>query len=514
MVSEIRAGKALWLLLLAVIVILAAFTSFVPVVSVGFFLVFLVFGGAVLIFRQPNWTVLFLVIYMPFESFILSKLPVSDQLYLALQFFSELLIYGTFVLVMVKRFLQRPVFPRTAVDVPIILLLVIILASILVNQVPTWGSLLNFRSLFRYVVLFYLVVNLNLTRKWASRILLAILVTGIIQILLGGLQLMNVGAVDTFLLPRLSEAEIIGQTRSFHLVARGREIGSIYGTLGDTLYYGLFLLVVLAVYLGRITRIKMPQMLFITAVFLAINYSYSRAAVFAMLLMLLVFFRIRFGLGRTAVVAFYGLTAGIIIFLFLFISASRSSYVNPADRQQNVLQNLSGIFSPTYFEIAQKQRLGMLLGVTPTVLANKPFLGYGPDNEETIKRINESNPSFLLTPLQGRTAAGFEDVYWIAFLAYHGILGLVTLAYIHLKFYQFGWYTYRRTEVVVIRKLAVAVMCLVATTPLLLFFNQTLEFRIYGFYFWLLPALLMNLYAQERKGELQPQAGRELNGTT
>ena len=47
-------------------------------------------------------------------------------------------------------------------------------------------------------------------------------------------------------------------------------------------------------------------------------------------------------------------------------------------------------------KVAQKQRLGALIGNVPTVLANKPLLGYGADQNTTIERLNKSKRSFLL----------------------------------------------------------------------------------------------------------------------
>ena len=42
----------------------------------------------------------------------------------------------------------------------------------------------------------------------------------------------------------------------------------------------------------------------------------------------------------------------------------------------------------------------------------------------------------------------------------------------------------------VTQRMAIIMLCLVAVTVFLLFFNRTLEFRGYGFYFWLCAGLM------------------------
>ena len=45
----------------------------------------------------------FLVLFMPMEDFVLKFLPISDVLFTALHFFSEMLIYSLFAVVVVVR---------------------------------------------------------------------------------------------------------------------------------------------------------------------------------------------------------------------------------------------------------------------------------------------------------------------------------------------------------------------------------------------------------------------------
>ncbi len=471
-------------------------------VSSHFGLLFLslpfILAVSLIAFYRPYWVVLFLAAFLPFEIIILKFLPVSDQLYLLAQLSGEMLIYLTFLLFVVKKFLQRQFFVRTPLDIPILLFLAIVLITMIVNQPPLVSSLLNVRTLIRYIFLFYLVVNLHLSSQQVSRILQIILIIGAIQLFIGGLQRVGGTAVNQILLPREANAELAGQARSFILASRGREIGSIYGTLGDTIYYAYFLLFVLAIHLGRIRKFNLLNIIFILGIFLAINLSFSRAAVFGFLFLMIILVRSRIGLNRSLM---FVLTTVPYLFLIVFAiiyTANETTFINPVQQEQSIFENIGGVFTRRYFEIAQKQRLGHLLGAAPTILANRPFIGYGPDEETTIDNLNNSDPSYLIVPLKGRTANTFEDVFWVALLGYYGIFGVGLIAFIIYRFYHVAWQISQHAQQHVTRELALATTYTMALAPVLLFFNQTLEFRIYGFYFWLLPAMLFSQMRKEK----------------
>lgn len=486
-----RTSPLIWL------VLIIAILGFVTAVSVNAALLILlsILGLPVVImaFYKPYWIVLFLTAFMPFESLVLKFLPVPDQIYLLAQLISEGLIYLTFALVITKKFINGQNFSRTPIDIPLILFIGIAILSIVVNQSPVVGSLLQLRTLLRYTFLFYLVINMEITAQQANTLLKMIVSIGIIQLVIGGLQLAIGGPINQFLLPRQVETEIAGQTRTFILASRGREIGSIYGTFGDTIYFGYFMLFFLAIYLARMEKIQWLDIAIIGSIFVAVNYSFSRAAVFGFLFIIIIFFRARFGINRS-ILSSIGFVPILILGILLALSTSSSSnFINPVQQEQSIFDNISGIFTRRYIEIAQKQRLGHLLGTAPTILANRPILGYGPDEQTAVEQINTSEPSYLLTPLTGRTANTFEDVFWVALLGYYGILGILILGYLLYQLYHVSWLIYKKANNKTTKQVGLAVTYSVALAPILLFFNQTLEFRIYGYYFWLLPAVMFTL---------------------
>jgi hypothetical protein len=62
-----------------------------------------------------------------------------------------------------------------------------------------------------------------------------------------------------------------------------------------------------------------------------------------------------------------------------------------------------------------------------------------------------------------------------------------------------AWNIHRRARLTLTREVSIAVFCTWALAPLLLFFYRVLEFRVYAFFFWLLPAMMLSLFAYERR---------------
>ncbi len=439
----------------------------------------------------------FLTGYIAFEEFILKFLPVSDTIYSYLRFVSEILIYVAFGKLVIYKLHKGIPFVKTAIDLPIIGFYSVVLLSILVNNSPLMGSLYNVRPMARYIVLFYLVANSALSEKRVTTLLRIILGIGIFQLAAGLIQWVGGSPAFDFFLPRESTLGIAGFTKEYRLLELGREIGSIYGTLGDTVIYGIFMILVLIVYLSHVRRLEYLNLLGAAVLFFFIARSYSRAATFAALLAGGAWYYFHHGWKKT--LQLVGATVLVFGLLLAVVNPFNLEYINPRKARVGLVGNVTGVFSGSYVRIAQKQRLGALIGHVPTVLVNKPILGYGADQNSTIEGLNMSKRSFLLKIL---SKSGFKDVYWVAILCFYGVLGLVFFALIFYQLFRAALKLYKRsvsTSFTMARdmissrltqRIAIIMLCLVAVTVFLLFFNRTLEYRGYGFYFWLCAGLM------------------------
>ena len=442
----------------------------------------------------------FLTGYVAFEEFILKFLPVSDAVYSYLRFFGEILIYVAFGKLVVHKLHRGIPFVKTAIDLPVIGFYCVVLLSIVINSSPLIGSFYNIRPFARYIVLFYLIANSALSERRITTLLRIILVVGGFQLVIGIIQWVGGSAAFDFFLPRESTLTIGGFTKEYRLLEVGREIGSVYGTLGDTVIYGVFMILVLVVYLSRIRRLEYLNLLGAAILFFFIARSYSRAATFSALLAGGAWFFFHHGWKQTLRLAF----ATVLVFgiLLAVVNPFNLEYINPRKARVGLVGNVTGVFSGSYVRIAQKQRLGALIGNVPTVLVNKPILGYGADQNKAIEGLNMSKRSFLLKIL---SKSGFKDVYWVAILCFYGVLGLGFFALIFYQLFRAALRLYKRSinpssvsvgaglvpvHSSVTQRIAIIMLCLVAVTVFLLFFNRTVEFRGYGFYFWLCAGLM------------------------
>ena len=410
----------------------------------------------------------FLTGYVAFEEFILKFLPVSDAVYSYLRFFGEMLIYVAFGKLVIHKLYRGIPFVKTAIDLPVIGFYCVVLLSILVNRSPLIGSLYNIRPFARYIVLFYLIANSNLSERRISTFLRIILGVGILQIGAGIIQWAGGPAAFNFFLPRESTLSIGGFTKEYRLLELGREIGSVYGTLGDTVIYGVFMILVLVIYLSRIRRLEYLNLLGAGILFFFIARSYSRAATFSALLAGGAWFYFQYGWKKTLQLA---LSIAIVFGILLaIVNPFNLEYINPRKARVGLIGNVTGVFSGSYVRVAQKQRLGALIGNVPTVLVNKPILGYGADQNTTIERLNASQRSFLLKILSKN---GFKDVYWVAILCFYGLLGLGFFALIFYRLFCAALDLYRRSVRTPLaasrltRQISIIMLCLVAVTRLL-----------------------------------------------
>ena len=427
----------------------------------------------------------FLTSYVAFEEFVLKFLPVSDAIYSYFRFLGEILIYVAFGRLVIHKLYRGIPFVKTPIDLPVIGFYGVVLLSMVINNSPLMGSLYNIRPLARYIVLFYLVVNSPLSERRIATLLRIILGVGVVQIAVGMIQSFGDSTLYDFFLPRASTLDVAGYTKEFRLLEVGREIGSIYGTLGDTVIYGVFMILVLVIYLSRIRRLEYLNLLGAAVLFFFIARSYSRAATFSALLAGGAWYYFHYGWQKTLRLALA--TALVFGLLLAVVNPFGLEYVNPRKARVGLVGNVTGVFSGSYVRVAQKQRLGALIGNVPTVLANKPILGYGADQNTTIDKLNMSKRSFLFKVLSKK---GFKDVYWIAILCFYGLLGLGLFMLIFYRLFRASLDLYKRAVNKFTKEIAMVMLCLVAVTVFLLFFNRALEFRGYGFYFWLCAGLM------------------------
>lgn len=467
-----------------------------------YFITFGLFGFTVIfvLYYRPYWGILFLISYLPFEETILAHLPISYNAFVAARFLGEFIIFISLIALFIRKWSKGEKLIRTPIDFFPIAFVFIAGSTIFINQSSLIGSLVNLRPLLRYTALFYLVVNMHLEESHIRRVIKLMILIGSVQITIGVFEILFGQNINPFLLPKFSEIEIAGYSKEFVLLTREVKQGSIFGTLGGTKYYSLFMLIVITIYLAQIEKIKIQHILFLLLSILCVSYTYHRAALLGLIIVLLIHYRMRKGRSRL-----FTVVSLLLLILFsgtlVIIDSSlfQREYINPREQQISFIQNFLALFTKDYLERTQTNRLGVITSIPQIVLSESPIVGFGPDRPQTIDRLNSSLYKYE-TPLLRKkefTNTGFEDVYWVALLAYYGLAGISLFITLFLKLYNSSLFIYKNTKQKITRDLSVITACIVGLCVFFLFLENVLEFRSFSFYFWLLPALMYNLYSTE-----------------
>ncbi|MBI1732454.1 MAG: hypothetical protein HYR49_06760 [Gammaproteobacteria bacterium] len=473
-------------------------------------------GNTSNISRWTFYMLLFLAAFMPFEDFLLKFLPGPDELYFASRFISELLILVSLGWMIYHKISQGEPFFQTPVDAPMLVLIAAAVISMILNLVEPIPDLIagivNIRPVFRYVLLFYVIVNTPLSARQVNMIITAIVFAAFFSAMIGLAQFAAGGALDPILMPREADVEVGGEQRYSAIVVGTREIGAIHGPASDTIFYAvsmnLFFLVCLAKVRSGVFAFRYSQErldvgderrsivtkndLLVAAVLpliiLADLLTYVRASLFVILVVLAM--EAFYWLGRR-IALFLG--AGVLMLLMLTLVLFPPTWTGGGATQREIspIEDFTSIFTVDYvINSLENQRLHHVVGVMPTVLLNNPIFGYGPNEEHVVEMIYEARPSFTYRAINEKE---FKDVYWVSFLARFGLVGLLAMIAIFYVLFRSARMVYETTRILALRELSLMVMYMVIVAAIMMMLNRCYELRVFGFYFWFLPGLMFSL---------------------
>lgn len=456
--------------------------------------------------RPKLFLVTVLILTMTFEDFILKWLPVSDTVYSYSRFLSEFSIYALFLYFVVFRLARTGVWRKTKVDLPLLGFVIIALASIVINDAPILGSLVNFRVLIRYALLFYVILNLDLEPEDVRLMFISIMVIAVIQSLIGILQTLQGGATD-FWLPRPTTLEVAGYSKEFTALTGGTERGSVIGAFGYPVSMALFLMIAIICVQSLLITVLRPftlrwflGLLALTLMIIALLLTYSRAAVVAVCLATPILLWLG-GKSRLLFKCILALGAAAFFIGTLFALSgppNQVGFVKVREHYVSPMGNLSILLSPEYWERTQASRQWVIREVGGTLIRQGSFVGFSPD-EQTAKAEIAQRAGGTLSQLISYRA--FEDVYWVAVLAYYGFAGLGLYLLVLWLLFRIAASVAKSTTSIA-RPVGIAFGTLLIVTIPLTLIVQTFEFRVFGFYFWLLAALTYTEYRRTRQNRI------------
>lgn len=460
-----------------------------------------------------TWAIYFLFLFVPFEVILLKYLPVSDRIYGLLLFAVEVFIYILAGLVLFRFLASRKLPIGTPIDKPLWIFIGYSLVITVINQAPMLQSFIGLRVLLRYVPLFYVLCFIQTDRNFPRTIFRGMLAVIGIQTLITAWQ--HYIGLNQVWYPRATELEIGGKQFSFKLLntsfSGGREMGVGIGTFGDSVFLALFLVIAFAVLIAALQKGNLESkqqrwtVFALTGLSLAsLFFTYSRGSVLLALAAIpLIMF---FSGGRKKLLIY--LTVGVIalspVILFGVVGNSNKSpgYINPKIKYTDPISNIFAVFTSSYVEnTMQFSRGAILTEIGGELVSSFKLLGYSPAQEFALEKaatkLFGSNMPINNLPI-------INDVYWVAFIIYYGIIGLAIFWFILFKLFKGALFVYRNTPDPYLRIFALAFVAIVILAIPYSFILRTFVFRAWGFYFWLIAGLVFaewrRLKALEKQG--------------
>ncbi len=450
---------------------------------------------------RPLWILGFLSIYFPFESIILKFTP--NEVYFFTRYVSEGLIYLVAGVVLIGMLLGRRSFKSSPIDTPFVLLVVSMVASALINFVPPSIAILGIRQILRFVIVFFLVVQLRPTAGFIRNLTITMLGIVLFQSVLGIMQSFIGQPLDDFFLPSVEHT--IGSILLTGATEQFWDPGSrVFATLGRYDRLGNFLYIFLLIASGFLFIKQRSKQ--ITAllpwVFLlglpTLMLTYSRASWFAFLLGFL-FIGIYILRDRRVAIGFF-------VFVTAMMLVLGSSGLQVALLTESSGQTLTERFFESFSYArwsGEYYGLGRTFWFVHTplnVVAAAPIFGWGPGQfggGAAAALGNTTAYEAVDLPFGVFGTEGFIDNNWFSLWGELGTLGIVLYLCVFFGLFVFAMKHYIAAKDPFTKALLLGFSAIVVAVTFNAFTSTLLEIRTVAFYFWLYAGFVVVLARKE-----------------
>ncbi len=464
-----------------------------------------------LFFFHTKFAVFGYAAYLAFEETILQYIPSSFYLFLKYSgdMMLVLLALSVFAKLATRRYSLSAI-RRSPINLPLLIFIIVAIASILINEMPPYIAFVGMRQLLRFVVLYYLVMIIS-SSEWDEKTVRSLMhlmiVVVIIQACLGYVQLvMGPGSKFNYFLapgrPYYFESEKIAISTGLSWA----EMKGLYGTMLVRNTYAVFMAFFALMFLGMSQvgsdeRRKSYLKLFL---FIApcVLLSYSRQATYGLFLGMFTMAYIR--KNKKLAVA---LILAVLAFT-LYVSQFRIEE-GALNENAPLIDKMASPFQAQYLRWSSKlDRLYVLTHFGPKVLGSKYVLiGTGPASfgsaiGDTLKYYDGYEKYGI--PLIGpKMSFAISDTGFFALLGQFGIFGTLSLIWIFLSLFHTVLKRYQKIDDIGFKGFALGTLGII---PTLLFSNVgyiNLDLRQISFYFWLLSAVTLTYWGRETEAKLE-----------
>lgn len=461
------------------------------------------------------WLIYAIAIYLSFEEFLVKFTPFRGViLFLFRQITGELIIYALFGKLIYDTIFHKKPFRTTPIDPLFIAFIVASFISIAVNQASIAGSLVNLRALLRYVTVYYVVVNLEISKSQLSLLLKSLKIMCLIQSVLASFQYFAPRSITKFFVPRGTDVSFGGHERYMS----GTKVGAAVGTLGRPAAFTSFIFITFSAFL--VDTSKKAQSFFSTrngllwsiVVVFGIFATLKRASLIIILLIPVVLL-LHLGKSKKALIIgwFYAAFAFGLALILLSINLNKISFSGSEARREAISPStyLVQIFTPDYWEQANENSRGWTTRtVSNSVLKSEGiWFGLSPDQNSVRDSLIELNDADTLAQARFEVSEALEDVYWVAMFAYYGIVGITIYLLILVRLYMAARWLTLYSDDPDYKSLGAIFCTVILVSFVYAWIERIWELKTFAFYFWLLAGLVINscyatrenLLASERK---------------
>ena len=324
-----------------------------------------------------------LTIFYPLEEFLEKWIP-RGIIYELVRYGTELIILTLLIWIIITRSIIPGKWKTTPIDFPLLILLMLSLISTIFNDLPLSFYLLGLRPIIRFIVVFYIIVQLGYNRKFSETFSQTILIVASFVCMIAILQSLIGLQATYFLLPENVEfgGEIVRQGARQFLPARTRVFSTLgrYDTLGT--YLSIVILLITSLYWKKMVP-KKNFIIFLVLSVPALILSYSRQSWLVTTVGIVILMVLNRKHRHLLYLSILGGLAILIILVFF------SGYVYYSSDQIDVsfLNRMLEPFSQRYLEISRNNygRLFVIIEVSQRILEKAPLIGFGPGNFCSLK---------------------------------------------------------------------------------------------------------------------------------
>lgn len=437
-------------------------------------------------------------IYVPFEDFILRWLPGS--LPALLRFVPELMLYGLAFYVCGSKLLRGETLRKTPIDLLLVAFFLSTALSIIINNSNLVASIIHLRTMWRYLSVFYIVVNIDISNLEFTKLIQGLKWTSLIQGCLGSIQYFLPASFNqAFFAPKGFE---LGDHKvESHAASGSLKVGATAGTFSDSAILSSFLLIGMCLFFASSyvsTNSLIPDVTYLKHLgitLFGIFASKKRAALgICLIIPLFIFHTYTRPKKLLSFIWFYAaLALGGIVLISLF--SSGPSYSGAASREESIAitDYLLEIFSPEYWQASNDNARGWFVStISHAIFSTQSWFGFGPDFDNTQDAIRATLSTAADVKKLERDEGVFDDSFWAAFFAYFGIVGTIIYTSILRQLYKAARWLCRYGQKSEYKVLGGTFTTLIVVAVLYTFVERIFKLRAFTFYFWLLAGLVIN----------------------